>query len=72
MAQLLGGALGRMGQAVAKVVSDRDDVRLAARFAAKSGVPLIAMGDFNDAAWSDTSQRFKHVGGYIDPRIGRA
>ena len=43
----------------------------AARFAAKSGVPLVAMGDFNDAAWSDTSQRFKHVGGYLDPRIGR-
>jgi len=43
----------------------------AARFAAKSGVPLVAMGDFNDAAWSDTAQRFKHVGGYLDPRIGR-
>lgn len=28
----MAGALGRMGQAVAKVVSDRDDARLAARF----------------------------------------
>ena len=42
---------------------DRDaQVLYAARFAARSGVPLVAMGDFNDVAWSDTSQRFKHVG----------
>ena len=52
--------------------AERDaQVLYAARFAAKSGVPLVAMGDFNDVAWSDTSQRFKHVGGYLDPRIGR-
>ena len=51
---------------------ERDaQVLYAARFAAKSGVPLVAMGDFNDVAWSDTSQRFKHVGRYLDPRIGR-
>jgi endonuclease/exonuclease/phosphatase (EEP) superfamily protein YafD len=43
----------------------------AARFAARSGVPVVIMGDFNNVAWSDTSQRFKHVGGYLDPRIGR-
>jgi endonuclease/exonuclease/phosphatase (EEP) superfamily protein YafD len=51
---------------------ERDaEVLYAARFAARSGVPLVTMGDFNDAAWSDTAQRFKHVGGYLDPRIGR-
>jgi endonuclease/exonuclease/phosphatase (EEP) superfamily protein YafD len=51
---------------------ERDaEVLYAARFARRSGVPLVAIGDFNDAAWSDTSQRFKHVGGYLDPRIGR-
>jgi len=51
---------------------ERDaQIYYAARFAAKSGVPLIATGDFNDVAWSDTSQSFKHVGQYLDPRIGR-
>jgi endonuclease/exonuclease/phosphatase (EEP) superfamily protein YafD len=51
---------------------ERDaEVLYAARFACRSGVPVVAMGDFNDAAWSDTSQRFKHVGDYVDPRIGR-
>ena len=34
-------------------------------------MPLVAIGDFNDAAWSDTAQRFKHYGRYVDPRIGR-
>lgn len=53
--------------------TDERDAQIyyAARFAAKSGVPLIAMGDFNDVAWSDTSQSFRHVGRYLDPRIGR-
>ncbi len=51
---------------------ERDaQIYYAARFAAKSGMPLIATGDFNDVAWSDTSQSFKHVGQYLDPRIGR-
>jgi endonuclease/exonuclease/phosphatase (EEP) superfamily protein YafD len=51
---------------------DRDaQIYYAARFAVKNGVPLIAMGDFNDVAWSDTSQSFKHVGQYLDPRRGR-
>ncbi len=43
----------------------------AAKFARRSGIPLIATGDFNDVAWSDTSRSFKHVGQYLDPRIGR-
>lgn len=51
---------------------ERDaQIYYAARFAAKSGVPLIATGDFNDVSWSDTSRSFKHVGRYLDPRIGR-
>ncbi len=51
---------------------DRDaQIYYAARFARKSGVPLVVAGDFNDVAWSDTSKTFKHVGQYLDPRIGR-
>lgn len=42
-----------------------------ARFAQKSNVPLVVTGDFNDVAWSYTSRTFKHVGQYLDPRIGR-
>lgn len=51
---------------------ERDaQIYYAARFARKADIPLIATGDFNDVAWSDTSQTFKRVGQYLDPRIGR-
>ena len=52
--------------------AERDaEIYLAARFARASGMPVVAAGDFNDVAWSDTSRTFKHVGEYLDPRIGR-
>lgn len=52
--------------------AERDaEIYLAARFAKRSGMPVVATGDFNDVAWSDTSRTFKHVGQYLDPRIGR-
>ena len=51
---------------------ERDaEIAVGARTAAKSGLPMLAMGDFNDVAWSDTSELFKRVGTYLDPRIGR-
>lgn len=55
------------------VDTDERDAQMlyAARFARRTDVPLITMGDFNDAAWSHTSRLFKHYGQYLDPRIGR-
>ena len=51
---------------------ERDaQILYAARFARGTDRPLVAMGDFNDAAWSDTAQRFKRYGRYLDPRVGR-
>ena len=51
---------------------ERDaQIYYAALFSRKSDVPVIATGDFNDVAWSATSRTFKHVGRYLDPRIGR-
>ncbi len=51
---------------------ERDaQITYAARFARATGLPVVAMGDFNEAAWSDRAQHFKRVGGYVDPRIGR-
>ena len=35
-----------------------------------TGCPRMAMGDFNDVAWSHTTQLFKRVGGFFDPRVG--
>lgn len=33
--------------------------------------PVVAMGDFNDVAWSRTSETFKEYGKFKDPRVGR-
>lgn len=51
---------------------ERDaEIAIAARRAARSPFPTLALGDFNDVAWSHTSQLFKRIGGYLDPRVGR-
>ncbi len=53
--------------------TEQRDAQIAyvARFARKSDVPVIVMGDFNDAAWGHLAHRFKRVGQYLDPRLGR-
>jgi endonuclease/exonuclease/phosphatase (EEP) superfamily protein YafD len=43
----------------------------AACFARDTDEPVVIMGDFNDAAWSDTAYRFTHAGRYMDVRAGR-
>ena len=51
---------------------ERDaQIKRAATLTKHSDLPVIAMGDFNDVAWSWTAQRFKHYGGFRDPRVGR-
>lgn len=51
---------------------DRDDQMAAAAGLARAHpIPALAMGDFNDVGWSRAAQRFRDVGGYLDPRIGR-
>ncbi|MDN3645009.1 endonuclease/exonuclease/phosphatase family protein [Pontixanthobacter aestiaquae] len=51
---------------------ERDaEIVMAARHAADSNMPAMAIGDFNDVAWSDTSILFKSIGRFLDPRIGR-
>lgn len=53
--------------------TDERDAQIvyAARFARETAVPLVTMGDFNEAAWSKGAVEFKRVGGYVDPRVGR-
>ncbi len=49
---------------------DANIARAAQRLAGDS-TPGMAMGDFNDVAWSRTVERFVLEDGYLDPRIGR-
>lgn len=53
--------------------SDERDAELliAGREAAKSKYAVILAGDFNDVAWSSTTELFKSISETVDPRIGR-
>jgi endonuclease/exonuclease/phosphatase (EEP) superfamily protein YafD len=58
--------------APAQDTNERDaEIAIAAIHAARTPQPTLALGDFNDVAWSHTSQLFKRIGGYLDPRVGR-
>lgn len=48
-----------------------EQIKKTARLADRTVLPVVAMGDFNDVAWSHTSARFKAYGGFRDPRVGR-
>lgn len=51
---------------------ERDaEIAIAAMMTRDSGMPTFTVGDFNDVGWSETSQLFRRVGRYVDPRIGR-
>lgn len=52
--------------------TDRDKELMQIAFASKeSELPVIVIGDFNDVAWSDSTQLTKTVGKLLDVRIGR-
>lgn len=46
-------------------------IKRAAQMADRTVLPVVAMGDFNDVAWSWTAERFKRYGDFRDPRVGR-
>lgn len=51
---------------------ERDaELVIAAQQSRDAGMPVLALGDFNDVAWSDTTRLFAKIGGFLDPRIGR-
>ena len=47
------------------------EIAIAARRSMATQLPSIAMGDFNDVAWSHTSRLFRRTGRYLDLRVGR-
>ena len=52
--------------------TDRDtEMMFTAKMSLESDLPVIVLGDFNDVAWSETSQLFKNVSELLDARIGR-
>lgn len=46
-------------------------IKRAALLADRTYLPVVAMGDFNDVAWSWTTRRFREYGDFHDPRVGR-
>ncbi|MGB5822163.1 MAG: endonuclease/exonuclease/phosphatase family protein [Saonia sp.] len=52
--------------------ADRDaELMKIARLTRDSNLPVIVMGDFNDVAWSETTELFQRMSGLLDLRKGR-
>ncbi|GAB3194201.1 endonuclease/exonuclease/phosphatase (EEP) superfamily protein YafD [Pontibacter aydingkolensis] len=47
------------------------EIVMIARDITSSQYPVVVAGDFNDVAWSRTTELFQEVSGLLDPRIGR-
>jgi len=47
------------------------EIVMVARDIADSKYPVVVAGDFNDVAWSRTTELFQEVSKLLDPRIGR-
>ncbi len=52
--------------------SDRDaEMMKIALQALDADKPVVVLGDFNDVAWSRSTELFKEIGGLLDVRVGR-
>ena len=48
-----------------------EQIKTSAQIADSTKQPVVVMGDFNDVAWSKSSERFRQYGNFCDPRVGR-
>lgn len=52
--------------------TNRDaEMMMIAKMSLERELPTLVLGDFNDVAWSETSQLFKNVSTLLDARLGR-